>query len=283
MNNKFLAEWGKVDRPETHPSRMRGVQIMEWQEFRKQVLGQDTGFVQELVSNLYAGDVYVLRHSYPADFCERLKLGAYKWGQKMDQSFHQMLEGCPNFHRVVNKDLAGKYSFQRILHHYYFYRWNVDELDLWKMIDERWSILKFLGGFALDEYVKNTPKDGIVDRIHVHHYPSGAGEIETHSDPYRRQRTIMGAQISEKGKDYKTGGLYYVDRSDKKILIDDQIQLGDTYISFPTVHHGVETIDKGTTVDWSHISGRWFLGFYSAESDEVANRHTGYAVKDYHY
>jgi len=47
------------------------------------------------------------------------------------------------------------------------------------------------------------------------------------------------------------------------------------------VHHGVEIIDAGTKVDWNNHRGRWFLGFYSLESDEVKDRHTGYAVRNY--
>lgn len=279
MNNLFKKEWETIDNPRTHPRRLRNIIKMSWTNFRDQVLAQDPKFVKEIVGSIYEGDVYILQKAYPKEFCSELKRKAYEWGKTKPSSFYKMVQGCPNFHRVINHDIAKNYSFERIMHHYYYYRWNNDPLGIWPQINERWSIFKFLGGFQLDEYVHNTPKDGIVDRIHIHHYPSGAGEIETHSDPYENQRTIMGAQMSEKGVDYKSGGLYFIDQNDSNVNVDDDIKIGDTYIAFPTVHHGVERIDKGTKVEWEAPSGRWFLGFYSAVSDEVKNRHTGYAVK----
>lgn len=280
MENLFKAEWEKIDRSETHPRRLRNVVKMPWAEFKEKVLTQDPSFVRETVRSIYAGDTYILQNAYPKDFCNGIKHKAFEWGKTMPSSFHKMFEDCPDFHRVVTPELAKNYSFDRVMHHYYFFRWNSDPLNIWKPINERWSILKFLGGFQLNEYVNNTPKDGIVDRIHVHHYPSGSGEIETHSDPYENQRTIMGAQISEKGSEYKSGGLYFIDQNGKKVNVDDEIKIGDLYISFPTVHHGVEIIDKGAKVDWENMRGRWFLGLYSAVSDEVKNRHTAYRVPD---
>ena len=280
MENLFRKEWENIDKPESHPRRLRNVVKMPWIEFEGKVLAQNPSFVKDIVKSIYSGDVYILKNAYPKEFCNDLKHKAFEWGKTRPSTFHKIVNGTPDFHRIVNHELAKNYSFERIMHHYYFYRWNDDPLGIWPTINARWSILKFLGGFSLDEYVHNTPKDGIVDRIHVHHYPSGAGEIETHSDPYENQRTIMGAQMSEKGIDYKTGGLYFIDQNGEKVNADDEIKVGDTYISFPTVHHGVEIIDKGTKVDWENISGRWFLGFYSAVSDEVKDRHTGYAVKD---
>ena len=281
MENLFRKEWENIDKPESHPQRLRNVVKMPWAEFKEKVLSQNPSFVKEIVSSIYAGDVYILESSYPKEFCNELKHKTFNWGNNIAPSFHKIYESCPDFHRIVTPELAKKYSFERVMHHYYFYRWNNDTLKIWGAITERWGILKFLGGFRLDEYENNTPKDGIVDRIHIHHYPSGAGEIETHSDPYENQRTIMGAQMSEKGIDYHSGGLYFINQKGEKILVDDEIKIGDTYIAFPTVHHGVEIIDKDTKGDWEKISGRWFLGFYSAVSDEVKDRHTGYAVKDY--
>ena len=279
MENLFRKEWSIVDRAETHPRKLRNVVKLPWAEFRENVLTQEPAFVRELVHSIYAGDVYILKNAYPKEFCDNLKQEAFAWGKAIEPSFHKMVQECPDFHRIVTPEIAKNYSFERIMHHYYFYRWNNDPLGIWEEIDKRWSIFKFLGGFKLDEYKYNTPKDGIVDRIHIHHYPSGSGEIETHSDPYENQRTIMGAQMSVKGRAYKTGGLYFINLNGNQVNVDDEIKIGDSYIAFPTVYHGVEMIDEGKKGDWNNINGRWFLGFYSAVSDEVKNRHTGYAVR----
>ena len=281
IENRFRKAWTQIDRTETHPRKMRQIRRVPWPEFREKVIAQEPGFVTELVGNIYAGDVYILEGSYPKDFCRELIEKTFAWGQTREPSFHKVLEGSPDFHRVVNKDLAQNYSFQRVYHHYFFYRWNGDPLKIWNVIDQRWGIFKFLGGFGFDEYTRNSPKDGIVDRIHIHHYPQGAGEIETHSDPYKHQRTIMGALLNKKGVDFKTGGLYFIDQHDRRIDVDGQLDVGDSYIGFPTVLHGLDVIDQGTPVDWTLPKGRWFLGFYSLESDTIGERHTGHSVKGY--
>ena len=36
-----------------------------------------------------------------------------------------MYDGCPNFHRVIDKKITKKYSLFAIKHSFYFYNWNI--------------------------------------------------------------------------------------------------------------------------------------------------------------
>ena len=36
-----------------------------------------------------------------------------------------MLNGTPNFHRVIDKKITKKYSLYAIKHSFYFYNWNI--------------------------------------------------------------------------------------------------------------------------------------------------------------
>lgn len=65
----------------------------------------------------------------------------------------------------------------------------------------------------------------VVDRLHINHYPSKAEEIETHMNLYENQRTILEAQISEWGKDYKTGDLYLIDKKGGLLNVDSEISI----------------------------------------------------------
>ena len=43
----------------------------------------------------------------------------------------------------------------------------------------------------------------------------------------------------------------------------------------------MESKNKEKEPNWNDVNdGRWFLSMYSNESDEVKNRHTGYALKE---
>ena len=93
----------------------------------------------------------------------------------------------------------------------------------------------------------------------------------------------MGAKMSVRGVDYSLGGLYFVDQEGQEMDIEDEIELGDMYISYATVLHGVKTVDPGKTTDWNSMKGRWFLGLYSNVSDVPEHRHTSYPVKKTEY
>jgi hypothetical protein len=189
-----------------------------------------------------------------------------------------MLEGTPDFHRLIDEELGKKYSFFQVKHSAYFFPWNDDPLNLFPVIMPRWRPLKFLGGFRWDEYEKNTPKDGVVDRIQIAHYMPQVGMLETHSDPYKHQRLFISAYMDKRGVDYEGGGFYVIDQSKRRVFLEDQVDVGDIGIGYATVCHGVAPCDAHKTFDISKTDGRWFVGLYSNASDEVKDRHTGYSV-----
>ena len=74
---------------------------------------------------------------------------------------------------------------------------------------------RFLMGLRPDEYEKNTPKDGVVDRIQIVQYPPRVGFLEPHSDPYlrcaprraKRGRVVRGSRASRGVKPLWAGGV----------------------------------------------------------------------------
>jgi len=280
FQNKFKDAWQSIESSETLPRRLRKLIVMPFDEMKDKVLEQDSKFVTSLVESLYAGDVYILKKVFPQDFMINLRNEVFKDGKKTPSEFYKMLEGCPNFHRIIDATVAKNYSFESYKHSYYFFPWNKDRFNLFEETNKRWSIIKILSGLKPDEYVKNTPKDGVVDRIQIVHYPSGTGKIETHSDPYLLQRVIISGFMTKRGRDYSTGGAYFVDKGDKKINIEDNVEIGDFAIYFPTVYHGVTTVDESKKVDWNSKEGRWWFGPFSNATDYQKERHTGYSIKD---
>ena len=85
--------------------------------------------------------------------------------------------------------------------------------------------------------------------------------------------------MSRRGVDYQGGGFYLVGQGDTVVEAEDEIEVGDIGIGYATVYHGVAPCDTDQEPDWDTPAGRWFLSMYSNASDEVKDRHTGYAVK----
>lgn len=280
MDNLFKSEWEKVIKEKEMPQKLNNVIELDFQEFKEKINSQDKLFVKEIVNSLFSGNAYIIKNFFDKKFLEELKEKTFKWGQETESSFHKCLEGSPNFNRKVDKEMEGLYNSRSIWHQHLFYRWNGDPFNLFEPIYERWRVMKTLWGLEPTAYENNTPKDGIVDRIHIYRYPYGGGYLSTHSDPYKFQKTIMVVKMSEKGKDYDEGGLYFVDKKDQHINIEDQIEIGDLYFTFPTVLHGVEAIDPDKEINWDDINGRWILGFYTMNSDHIENRHTVETIKE---
>ena len=277
--NAFKQAWDELVRPETLARRVRDVREISFAEFRQKVTSQDPDFVHDITQSIYAGDAWFLRGAFPRTFMQELKEKTIAWCRERPSSFHKMIEGCPDFHRMIDPETGRQYSFQAAKHSAYFYPWNDDPLKIFPPVWERWGLIKFLSGQRVDEYTRNTPKDGVIDRIQVVRYPSGAGMLETHSDPYLHQRLIISGYMSKRGEDYETGGFYLIGADDQRVDMENRIEVGDMCIAYATVLHGVEVVDAHKTLDWNSRTGRWFLSMYSNASDEVANRHTGYAVK----
>ena len=278
IRNKFLPVWQELEKGE-HPIRARDIRHMDWADFRHHVAQQNDKFIETLLPNLYAGDIYILHQAFDPAFMVRIREEAFAYGQSRPSEFHKMLEGSPDFHRIIDLETGKKYSFQVCKHSYFFYPWNDDPLELFFTVNKRWRVIKHFIGLHHAAYETNTPKDGVVDRIQIAQYPSRYGFLEPHSDPYMHQRLFFSGYMSKRGVDYDGGGFYLVGENDKVVEIEDEIDVGDVGIGYATVYHGVAPCNRHLEPDWNSQAGRWFLSMYSNASDEVKDRHTGYPVK----
>lgn len=278
--SSYARAWKAIEAVRPLPRRMRNFIIWPFEKMKNLVVEKDPLFVAAMVDSLYSGDVYVLKKAFPAEFFIRLREQLHDYGRQKPSEFYPMLEGVPNFHRRIDAELTKNYSFESVKHSYYFFPWNQDDFSVFPQTYPQWRIIKQLSGLRPDEYEQNTPKDGMVDRLQIAHYPAGVGHIETHSDPYQVHRLIIACFMSKRGQDYQAGGVYFIDRQNQKIDCEDQLDIGDMQIYFPTILHGVETIDAGTPLDWSSPAGRWWFGPFSNSSNHVEKRHMGFGVKD---
>ena len=276
----FRLAWEDLEKAGTPlPTRVRKVNVLEWATIAAVVPHSGSAFARHLVGSLYAGDVWVLKRCFPEDFMRSLKDRAAAWWTQSPSSFSKMLEGCKDFHRVIDFETGKKYAFRACRHQSAFYRWNDDPLGLWPTVTERWRIVKQLSGYEPDIYEKNTPKDGVIDRVQVVRYPPRIGYLEPHQDPYPNYRVNVSAYMNTRGVDYEGGGFYCVDKDDKLVDMEQYLGIGDATIACPPVCHGIAPCDVDKTPDWDGTDGRWALLMYCADSDEKPSRVTGNPVR----
>ena len=275
----FKKSWEYAEKNFTYPSKARKILYFEFDEFAKKVNEEKKDFTIEIVNSLMEGDFFILKKAYSKEFMDRLKLNTYDYFKDKPSEFYKMLEGSPDFHRKIDLETGKKYSFRACKHSFYFYPWNRDPLNLFAPIYYRWRVIKKLMGLKQTAYEKNTPKDGVIDRIQVVKYPSRIGFLEPHIDPHRYQKLIISSYMSKKDIDFKGIGFYLLDKNNDIISVEDSIDVGDMGIGMATLYHGVAPVNTTKKANWEDVNdGRWFLSLYSNVSDEVQSRHTSDSV-----
>ena len=277
----FKSAWENREKKFPLPTRANKIEIVNYEEFKKKVLNEKKDFVEEITTSLFSGDVYILKGAYTKEFMVHLREKTFSYFKDTPSKFHKMLEGSPDFHRKIDLETGKKYALRLCKHSFYFYPWNNDPLNLFKPIYERWRIIKKLMGLNPTEYENNTPKDGVIDRIQVVHYPSKIGFLEPHTDPHKHQRLFHSAYMSKKGIDFKGLGFYLIGKNNKIIEVEDLIDIGDIGIGYATVYHGVAPVNINKKPDWDDVNdGRWFLSMYSNETDIYEKRHTSSGISE---
>ena len=274
-NNIYKKMWDKYENINKLPCFYRDIIKIDFNEFEKKVYSNDIKSSKNIVNSLLAGDVYLLKNTFSKSYLKELKNETAKTWKAKKSEFFKIYEDCPNFYRAITEDLANMYSFKQIKQAQYFFPWNPDFCNLYQETYKRWRVLKYLSGFYKDVWEKDTPKDGIVDRIQIVKYPPNSGLLEPHQDPYIYQKFFISVYLSKKGEDFKEGGMYFINENKTKFMFDDLVDVGDMAFGFATLYHGVDiskTIEKTSNND---TAGRWFMGLYTTVSDYVENRHTG--------
>lgn len=263
----FKEAWAEANQP----PQLRTIREMHWSQFQEKVDEESDHFVDTLVGSLSAGDAWILKGVFSREFVNQLKDRTTTWTRTHPQSFHKMLDGCPDFHRVIDEEVGKLYSIRAIKHSAYFFRWNLDPLGIWPGITDRWRVIKKAMGLDPKEYEDNKPSDGPVDRIQIVRYPPKVGFLEPHKDAAVNQKCFISGYLSKRGQDYHGGGFYFV-KDNQQVFAEDMIDVGDMCIGHAEIPHGVAPCEG--TYDWEKSDGRWFLGLYSNASDYEKNRAT---------
>lgn len=270
--NLYSQEWERALRDAKPPHYVRTITTMPFVTLRDGVLSGDPEFARDLVTSLYGGDVFIFTQVVRPEYLKDLKKRAHQYGQATPPSSHKLLDGCPDYHAVVDRKIGPADGYTAITHGFFFHPWDNDPLHLFTDLGTTWSIIKILSGLSPEGYAKNIPSDLIVDRFQITHYPTGAGTITTHCDPYRNQKMIFGAEMTQRGVDYETGGFFVLKDANTKVHLEEEAPLGSFVSCFPSMFHGVDCIDEGKQPDWKQIAGRWHLTMNAVDSHYNENR-----------
>jgi hypothetical protein len=206
-----------------------------------------------------AFEVLVVRRMYDPAELRSLRNRAFEWGQSTEPSWHPCLDGCPDYHRL--HDNYPQAHVQSKMHAFYRHGYDERNATLMRYFAEVFAVKCHLAKAPPGSFITNTPSQGPIARVNIHHYPSGGGYQAEHIDPvspFAKIQTLIMA--SEMGVDYETGGLYARTAPDgEPCHVDPHAQLGDMVVLSPGVRHGVAPVDPDRQYAPEENRGRWMI------------------------
>jgi len=270
----FRQAWDHFSPKLEEPSIVNDIHVLDYYDFEKQVRNADKNFAFDLVEKLLMGDAFVLKQALTESSCKDIIDWCFNNISQTETGFHKILDGVPNFHRIIDEETTKKYSTIQIRHSHYFFRWNKDTFNIWPKVTPFWEVAKLVGGYDKDEYISNVPSIGTTDRLQIIRYPSGGGGLKPHVDAKKNQKVIYGLMLSTRGESYQEGGFCADGQYGDKVDFEMYLSAGDILMHYPTVVHYVEEVDPKSKLQWDSKNGRWFVGFYSNDSDYLKDRAT---------
>ena len=206
------------------------------------------------------GDVYIAREILPKEKLLAFRKYLIGLGQNSLPNYHAIEEGAPNFHRMNRADERA--YVKGCFHQWSFFPWNQDIFDVFSLFKDIFHIKNQLSGLSVDKFLGAQVEDRCTSRLGVQHYPSGAGFLNKHSDPVNYHQLVVPImQLSTKGEDFSSGGLFVGKEDGTQVDVDDITEMGSVVYFNAQVPHGVEAIDPDMTEDWLSFKGRWMVLF----------------------
>ena len=223
--------------------------------FDKSALTNDLGSIHKAIGN---NNVVIVKSVITSDVAKEMIQNTHDIGMNTPTSFLTLNEDIPNFHSINNENPLAKVTMK--VHGYYFFSWNKESSYIFDNIQHVLNAFFEMGGRSRD-FIKNTTKDEYLFRLQIFQYPSGGGHSVVHSDPPGLVGITPILFLTEKGKNYDTGGVYLYNKLKEKVIVDDLVRSGDLVIFNPIMFHGVDQIDTPKKVEWDSVKGRWVVLF----------------------
>ena len=283
MSSIYREIWKSELKKKGYPVRYKGLIKLQYEDLKKlkdqNNIDDGIKIITKLANGYVSANMLSLKNL--SLMLKKIKL----FWKNNPNTFHKMLEGCPDYHRIITPEIAKNYSVGAVRHTTYFFKWNKDPCNILEPIYERWRYSKYLAGLDF-QFENNTPKDGIIDRVQIVCYPPRYGGVEVHRDTIGNNPLAISCYLSSlKSKDFKSGGFYCVDKKNKKINLKSHINTGDISLYCASIDHGVDSVDQDSDYrdyDWYSGEGRWWMGLFTNDSNVKKNRNTSVSLDTYH-
>ena len=267
LSDEIRKIWKTLEKS-SEPSELNDVINLEFSYLHELIVTENISELRKLLKVFHSGSLIIIKNAFDVETLNFIKKYLIKNYNNKKSEFHKLGENCPNFHRVIGPNESKNYVIPSDRHDYYFFPWNrqKEEYDVFNTFYPKWRTIKLLSGLEPDEFENNTPKDGPIDRILFREYPNGTGYLHAHKDP-KTIRIVTGIHLSEKGKDFEEGGLYFY-KNNKEVDVELNFKPGDIALFYCSLKHGVKKVVSKK----NKFGSRWWMCLTNPVSDEVSKR-----------
>jgi hypothetical protein len=222
----------------------------------EELIDSDSG-IKRLKRGLEEGIVYKIPHKMPLDIIEKFQKTLLDSLSYRDPGYLERKHGCANNYRVhwdgEKQATRGKFMS------WSYYPWNHDSSELFSNFKNIFVLRNRLAGLDPNKYIDSKDQD-FVARIAAQFYPSGAGYMEEHIDPYNvHQFAIPTVLLSTPGVDFSDQGVFLLDEKEERVYLDKFLSFGDLFLFHTRIPHGVGVIDQHLELDESKTLGRLMM------------------------
>ena len=103
------------------PNRCSGVIEISYDEFKSLSDKFDQEKATQFIKNFLDGKLVLVKKAFSENFVNEIKIKVKKYWIENPEAFHEMREGCPDFHRIITPEKAKNYSVGAVRHTTYFF------------------------------------------------------------------------------------------------------------------------------------------------------------------
>jgi len=264
--------WRSLIERNTLPNYFTEIINIDFVEFKAKMEAQNLDFQSSLINKMFRGAIIQITDVLDHSLINSIINSSLTLAKENISKKTLCVEGCQNYFYLQTEDLSKNGGYKTLDRSYYFFPWNLDQSYLFDKINNYWRYIKVLGGLSFNEYENNTPKDEVINRMHIIQYMKGGGTISPHKDPIVYQKIQLGSVLNEFGKDFNSGGFSVFNKKKEKIFIEPKLKKGSLVCFMPSLYHTVDPVDPNTEVDLSKPDGRWYLSLTCVGSDHLIDR-----------
>jgi len=138
----------------------------------------------EFYNNFYQGAVFVVKQAFPEDQFLELCSKIHQWWLTEEKASYSLDRNIPNYHDISDSD--GKSHFVMRNYFYHFYQWNEAKFNLFSHFEKVIKLYEIMCDYPPGTLLNNTAEDKVAFRLQSHHYPSGGGFMQMHSECHDR-------------------------------------------------------------------------------------------------